>query len=325
MAPLSRPWPGRAALALTLVFLAAPVRAGEIDRYLPDDSEIVVSLNFRQILDSPLVKKFGLEQAQEALRSTEEASAILKDLGFDPFTDLDRVIVAGPGGTEQDRGLIIVHGRYALDKFTRKGEEAARDYPDNLKIHKVKAGGERLVYEVALPDGMSLFVALADKTTLLASPGKDYVVDALKKSAVKGKPTLKNRDFQALLERMDDKQSLSLAAVGSALAKGIPERKVQTELEKIEALGGGITISDDVKVQVVLSAKNADAARELNDTITQGLNQALGALALIAGANKELAPLLEVVKTIKSSAKDKTVTLKGEISADLIEKALKNK
>jgi hypothetical protein len=325
MAHLPRLWRTCAALACAALFFAAPVQAGEIDKYLPDDSEVVVTFNVRQLLDSPLVKKYGLEQARETLNGAEEVSAILKELGFDPFTDLDRIIVAGPGGTEQDRGLLIVHGRYDLGKFAKKGEESAKENPDSLKIHKVKAGGERIVYEVVLPDGMSLFVALADKTTLLASPGKDYVVDGLKKTEAKAKPTLKNRDFQTLLERMDGKQSLSLAAVGSALAKGIPERKVQTELEKIDALGGGVTVGEDVKMEVVLSAKNADAAKELNDTIAKGLNQATGVLSLLAGSTKELAPLAEVVKSVKTSAKDKTVILKGEIGADLIEKAIKGK
>ena len=44
------PWAGLLGLAL----LAAPARAGEIDRYLPDDSEVVVCVNVHQIVRSPL-------------------------------------------------------------------------------------------------------------------------------------------------------------------------------------------------------------------------------------------------------------------------------
>jgi hypothetical protein len=317
-------------LLLAAAVVAAPVRAGEVDRFLPADTEMVVTLNVKQVLESDLVKKYGLEQAKEALKNFDQVNDVLKDLGFDPFKDLDRLIVALPTAEEADKGLLIVHGRYDLAKFEAKGKDAAKNHSDNLKIHKVPdgLGGQHLVYEVILPENRDkpLFVALASKTTLLASPGKDYVVDALKKANLKEKPALKNKDFQAVLERLDNRQSFSLAMVGSALTKGdqgsLPP-EVKKFFEQVDAIGGGITVSDDVKLEVVISAKTAQAAKDLNKTITDGL--ALGK-AILAGAAvnmPEIAPLVEVVNSLKSTAKDKTVTLKAQISADVIEKALK--
>ena len=57
-----RPGARVAVLVLAVVLAGAPARAGEVDRYLPDDTEIVVNVNIRQILDSPLVKKHALEK-----------------------------------------------------------------------------------------------------------------------------------------------------------------------------------------------------------------------------------------------------------------------
>src|SRR5579859_3875269 len=79
----------RLASLLTLALLAHPgVRAADVDTYLPADTESYLSINIRQILDSPLVKKAALGQLREALKSEDQVNDVLKDLGFDPFKDL---------------------------------------------------------------------------------------------------------------------------------------------------------------------------------------------------------------------------------------------
>lgn len=315
-------------LALAAGLSAAPARAGLLDPYLPDDSELVLTVNVRQILDSPLVKKHGLQKARDALKELDQVEAVLKDLGFDPFRDLERVTLASPGGTEKDRGLAIVHGNFNLDKFRSKGEEAARDYPDYLKIHKVPLGGgaTHVVYEVTPPEAgdTPLFVALPGKDTLLVSPGKDYVVDALKKAARKAKPALKSKEMQALLEKMDEKQSLAVAALGSGLTKGGGgPPAIKAVAEKVEALGGGVTVGEDLKVELALATRTAEGAKELHDSLDTGLKRALAILSALSSANKDLSPALEVVKALRVSVRGKVVTLKGRVNAEDLEDALK--
>ena len=77
--------------------------------------------------------------------------------------------------------------------------KALKSNPDILKVHKVPngLGGRWLIYEVAVPvqdQETAVFVSLANKNVLLVSRGKDYIVDALKKSNTTGKATLKNKD-----------------------------------------------------------------------------------------------------------------------------------
>jgi hypothetical protein len=133
--------PAMAAVAILLTSLVAGYgRAADLDRYLPEDTETLLNLNVRQILDSPLIKKHALEAAQEALRGNDQIQNILKDLGFDPFKDLDRIQVAAPGGADKDRGLVIVRGRFDLDKFKAKAEGTATNNGENLKVHKVLGG-----------------------------------------------------------------------------------------------------------------------------------------------------------------------------------------
>ena len=251
--------------AVGVLAAAASARAGEVDKYLPDDTEMVVSFNVRQILDSDFYKNNVGDAGREALKNLGDAEQILKDLAFDPFKDLDRVIVAGPAGGGEDRGLVIVHGRFDLDKFRAKAEDAAKGYPDNLKIHKIsdEQGGKFLVYEVTPNEQAApVFVALADATTLLASPGKDYVVDAMRKVNAKGPPALKDKQMQALLEHVNDKQSVWVAVIGSALTEGA-SKEVKDVLEKVDAVAGGLTINDEIKIELAATAKDAGDAQKL--------------------------------------------------------------
>jgi hypothetical protein len=317
--------------AVLVVALAGTARAGDLDKYLPADSEVVVNVNVRQLLDAPLVKMHALDLAREALKGVDMAEDILNDLGFDPFKDLDRIIAASPGGTDRDRGLLIAHGKFDRAKFKAKAEDVIKTYGDVMKIRKVPdgTGGHYLVYEVNHPEApMPFFVALPEDNTFLAAPGKDYVVDALKKIGKTEKPALKDKELQALLEKVDARQTVSVAAVGTAL-KGLLADQAPAEaiavLDKLTAIGGGLTLGEDIKLEVVASTKDAADARDFRDGAERNLNLALLALAALSQGEKnpgiELA--LDVVKSLKVKAKDRIIVLKGRVSADDIEEALK--
>jgi hypothetical protein len=305
---------------LTVLLSVQAVRSAEIDRYLPEDTEVISTLNFKQLLDSQLMKKYALTPLKDLLNGTDEVKTVLQDLGFDPFKDLDRVLTAGPGGSDTDKGLVIIHGRFDLAKFNAKGDEVSKSNSDILKVHKIPdgKGGQFILYEVTpgeLPN--ALFVALASEKTMLVSPGKDYVVDAMKR---KDKPVLKNKDFQALLEKMNPRQSFAFAALGSALAKADVPDQVKNSLQNLEAIGGGITIGEDINLEFVGNAKTVQAAKDINQAINDGLTQGLAFLSLLATQQKQLAPAVDIVKTMKSTAREKTITIKATIPAEVIEK-----
>jgi hypothetical protein len=315
---------------LLLSALAAQAPAAEVDRFLPADAEIVVTVNVRQMLDSSLIKEQALDLLRDGLKSLDMAEDILKELGFDPFKDLDRIVAGGPAGKEPDRGLLIVHGRFDVAKFKAKAEESAKTFGDALKVLKVPdgLGGNFVVYQVSPPEMPApVFVALAGKDTLLASPGKDYVVDALRRQARKEPVALKDKVFQEMLEKLDDKQSISFAATGPALANGaLQGTPAADSLAKIIGLGGGITLSEDLKIEAVVTSKTAAEANELHEAADKGLKLALTFLAALTQGNDNNPGLdlaLEVVKGFRVQVKDKSVLIKGRLSADTIADALK--
>jgi hypothetical protein len=320
-----------ALFAVLALSVPSVTRAADLDPYLPADTESYVCVNVKQVLDSPLFKKYVLDSAKEALKESE-INGLLQELGFDPFKHLDRVVIASPQATDTDRGLFILTGTFDLEKIKKKADDAARASKDNFKLHKVPLGGgmSHDVYEVVVPgQDLSMFVALPGNKTLLASPGKDYVVDALKQARLKKKPALKNKEFQAVLEKLDSKQGLSLAVLGKAIGKSelldsLPQG-MRDALGNIEVIGGGASFGNEIKLDLVVSTKTARNALRLRNVLTRGIRLAQVGLAFLAEERKELALLNEVLNTVRIGGKGKLVALSARLTADVLEDFRKDK
>lgn len=307
-------------LALAVVLLASPARAGEVDPYLPVDTEVYNVFNIRQVLGSALVKKVGIDTIRALLNTQQEITDVLKDLGLDPFKDIDRIISAAPATGEQDKGLVIIRGRFDLEKLKARAAKEAKDQKDIVK--PVKIAGQDC-YEVVISDAkLSLFVGFASKNTILASMSKDYLGDGLKVKA-ENRPVLKNKTFQEMLEKLDDKQSLAIVLNGDVLTKGqLGELPIKDTLAKITTISGGLTLTDGLKFELTGGTKEAKDARDIKDTLSNYINTGIGLAALGAMQQKELAPLVDFMKSIKTTSSNKTVTIKAELSAEDINKLI---
>src|SRR5437660_1170633 len=132
-------------LMATLAVSIGAVRAAEVDKYVPGDTEIVIRVNVKQTLESPLLKK-NLDKIRDQIMKVDEVKSTLEALGFDPLKDLENVTLAAVGASDPEKVLIIARGRFNTEKFKAKGESAAKDGGE-LKI--IKEGGHTL-YEVSV-------------------------------------------------------------------------------------------------------------------------------------------------------------------------------
>jgi len=314
-------------LGLTALLLTAPARAADLEKLLPNDTEVISTINIKQILDSALVKKLDIDKVKQAIKDKEEAQKVLDALGFDPFKDLESITAAGPGGNETDKGLVIIKGNFDVAKFKAAAEAAAKDHKDVIEIEKVPdgLGGKYEMYKVSPPElPNSFYVSIASKDYILIAPAKDYLIDAHDKLAGRKKTTLKSKEMAALLSHIDPKQSISVAIVSKALEKSplADQEKVKEILDKLDDVIFSVTIDKDVDLALRITAKTAKDAEDLDDKIKDGLNAALGFAALIATQKKELAPLVDVLKAIKPKTKDKTITVTVKFEGEEIEKLI---
>ena len=283
---------------------------------LPADTQALIRFNFRAMIDSPLAKKMGIEKESKIIKALDFDVEILAEIGFDPLKDIDSITIAAPGGGDMEKGLIILAGKFKADKLVAKANEDAKNNEDNVKIHKA---GDKTIFELIdfFPDQqVPMFMMIASNSTLLASTQKEYLEKAFANSGSK----LANKDFSALVEKLDPDLAISMVAVSSAFpSKAIPE-PYKVIIEGIDSIIGigGIGIDEDVTLKINVFTKDEDSSKKLKETMDQGMAQALGFLGLMAAQEKELTPVLEFVKSMKTSSKEKMMSLEGKLPGKMI-------
>jgi hypothetical protein len=298
------------AVAGLCVWAAPPAPAAEANPYLPPFTQVVMTLNVRQLMDSPLGQK-DQDQLRQGIKKQAEIQKVLDALGFDPLKDLDSVTVAAAGADAQEDVMIIARGKFDPSKFKAAAEKAAQDHKDALK--PVTLDGNP-AYEVTIPNQVKpMYAALIDGTTIVASAKKEEVSGAYQVKAGKKQWAVK-KELQGLLDKSNPKQSISVVALGSALGNGVPFG------EKIEHINGGVTLAEDIQTNFVISTKDAEAATGIAELLRQGLEQGKQMVSLFAQQQKQLAPLSEIIDVLKVDAKDNTVTVKGQVTKETVEK-----
>jgi hypothetical protein len=293
---------------------AVPSYSGDTDKFFPSNTKVVITLNVKQMLESPLVKK-DLPKIQEQIKSNAEAQKRLSALGFDPLKDLDTVSIAAAGVEDQEQMLIVARGKFDTAKFKAMGEEVAKEKKDNFKAHQVDG---QTIYEVTIPQQpRPLFMALVDGTTIVAGGKKNDITDALAIQAGK-KQSTPTKELQGLLSKANPKQSLSVVVLGAAIGNGVPFG------DKVEHISGGITVADSIQTDFVIATKDAESAKGLAEMVQAGLEQGKQFVMLFAQQQKELAPAADLLEVLKVDTKDNSITIKGVVTKEALEKLEKS-
>jgi hypothetical protein len=336
---------------VSLLALALPAQAAEVDKFLPDHTEAVVTLNVKQLLHGGLIKKFGLEPLQQALKDCDECKKLMESLGIDPLADLDRVTAAAAVNGDKPFGVVIIHGRFDTAQFQKGAKALATDHDDIVKMHKA---GDRRYYEVVAPgehgsfqfgSGLktdksgatvpvfafagngspldlpgSFFFGLVDKGTLILASEKEALLDSFDRAESPKKPTLK-KSVRRAIEESDSKQSMWIVARVSALTEkdATAEAEEPEKPNRIRALTGGVTIGDDVKIHFMLTAVNIDAAKDVMKDVEDLHTRLTGLATLLSGTQKDCACLKDVPKAVNALRKGKTITIECQLDADLME------
>jgi hypothetical protein len=324
MTTLRRVW-----LAPLVVALATFSTVRAVDpKYLPNDTEIVFTVNLKQILDSPLVKsnKDALDQGKAALENQFGDNPVLNNLknaGFDIFRDLHSITVASDGGKEPT--AIIVEGTFNSEKLMAAAEEAAKEHPDCLKITRA---GSQTVFEITPPGDKVGFATLIKGKVLVATMTREGLTDILARLDGTKNSSLK-KPFAVLLDTVNSNQSINFVATGPALAKLVTANPVpngeaaSAVLQSIDGLSGAITVTKEVNFQLGINSKDEAAAKKMVQDGNTMLFLAQSLVGQKAQKDEKFAPAVDVVKTLRITSQGSNVLLRGTISFDVIEKAMK--
>lgn len=303
----------RTSLLCGLLFvIAAPARAADASKLLPGDSEIVASINVQQILQSALFKKYGLDQAKAALARSPESQKAFKALNFDPLQDVHSVTLATTGDPSAGKVLVIVNGRYDVDKINQAAANFVEKNP-KFKIHKE---GSLQILEGESQD-RPMFAAVLNAQTVVLSPAKDHLVASVQRPNAGGI----NPVLQGAIKGVDGGQSLWLAALVTDKMKEDLGRNPQTQqlAPKLQAVTGTVHITDAALANVSIHTADAQSANQVKMFFTQ----IVPLLKVLAQGNEQAGPILnELLNNLKISSDKSSVSISLKVTEDMLLKAL---
>jgi hypothetical protein len=294
---------------------ATPARADEdTARFMPADTDLVLYVNVRQLLQSAVVKDYALEPVKSALKDNDEARKALDALGIDPLRDIHTLQLAGQANTAP-KVLLVVRGEFDVDKLHKAATEYIKNNPAKGKLHEE---GKLKVYEITEQD-VTGFALVVDKRTVLIGRTKDYVLEAARQTEVKIKP-----DLKALLKEQDPKQSLWFVGVATEEIRsqlgGDP--RTAALAGKINAVSGRLLVTESIVADFRIHAADARSATALARFVGE-----MKAFAVFAARDiDKYGPVMaRALDSFKVSSDKSVVLLSATISKELISDVLPKK
>jgi hypothetical protein len=322
-------WTSRGIVAgLTLVAaLAIPVRSARaIDpKYLPADTEAVLTVNVKALLESDLAKAHKDLVAKGKAKLKEKvdqspAKEYLEKAGFDVFKDLHSITIAGNGGKDTDKIFLVIEGNFDTDKIL----DVARDAGNEVKVGKV---GNIPTLEISAgEDQKPIHAAILNDHVILAAGTRALLTEGIARSnSAKAavKPALKT-----LLDSTKATQAFSMVITANGIANGLNDAPVgvpdgiNQQLQAIDGLSMNLTVAKDVSFQVAANVKDNESASKMTKTLNFGLLAVRGMIGQKAENDEKAQLVLDLANTLRVAQQGLNVTLRGEISRENFDRIL---
>jgi hypothetical protein len=288
-----------AALLLSgLAWSARSARAADLERYVPDETNVLLVVNVEQVAEhAPLAAVDAIATALVRIGRHPDVDALLTLTGIDPVEDVGRLVIACTRWPQLDRSLLIAHGKYDSDRFTR----AINRPPRGLDVTKKTNG--RIAYYAAKRNPLlpALFISLLDTETVVASWDEQLVRDAIARKTGGTKSRLP-AVMRAGVKTIDPKRSLSFAALGKAF-----------EYTNVSLIHGSLHFHRTIGLEFCLKADSLAEARKIGEEMPATLKRVLAqAMALTPAKDSRRAKMVaslftRVLKDAKVTRKDRDV------------------
>ena len=317
--------------AVLLASAAATARAAEVDPLLPKETEQVVHVNIKQILDSDIVKKYAMGQIKQALQG-EQVKAQLEALGLDPLKDFERLSIGfwGSGGADMNAQMIL-RGKFDAKKLFESAKDQAGKTPDKVSIEEE---GDFKFVKIAGDNGKPFFVSVADEKTIVGGTEKKLVTEGLTAFNKKEKAKL-GKELTALVLKQDEKASLfycgitegkfsevPASAFDQLKAVGVDGEVFKKQLNGMLNMAVTVRLGKEVNLDMTMGMKDDDAAEEFGGkkgNLTKLIDTAKTFLPLIGGQQPKAKDLVDdLVNTLKADVKGKDVIVTLKVRADSI-------
>jgi len=305
---------GVAGLLLSL----SPSQAADLHPYIPGDAKLVALVRARVLLDAPLVDRdrpYTLKAIYKELFKDPDILAVK------PLDDISSALIALPSVGAVPKVFVAMEGKFDPAVIRAR---VAQQFKDRVKEH---GSGATAFQEFPVPElnfkGITtptvVFLAVPDRHTCLISLGsKDDMITALSDKKA-GTPA----PLREMIDRGDKEQVGAYALLNHAGGPFAELKGVKRAFSLFQNAQGGVRIDEEVSGNLVITTANAVACQEMTDLVRVGINAVTAAVAFLSAGNKDLKPILEVMRTIRVSSKGSQVTVRGKLERDVLEDLIK--
>ncbi|MBI2808618.1 MAG: hypothetical protein HYX68_26820 [Planctomycetes bacterium] len=322
------------ACALGLLVTVSVGRAQPI-ALLPNDTELIVTINFQQILKSEVVKanKTLIDLAKGKIEEQLDDKGVskwLKKADFDLFRDLSSVTFAVPGGRNPQEGIILLEGKFNAEKIDAAVVAASKEAGGGVKVTRI---ANVKAYEVTPKEDKTMYVGVLDSKTIIAcATKKDFAAAVARLNSAKA-PAFKSAAIKKLMSTVNKKQSISMVATASLLAKlgeNSPQAdnpQVQQAMAILKTMEGGslaLTINKDIDLQVAVTTMDAETAQKYAGVLNLLVGVAKMKVAEKAKEDEKFKTVVDIVNTVRVTTQGPNLVIRGQVTFANLEKLLQN-
>jgi hypothetical protein len=283
---------------------------GALLDYVPEDSEAVLAINVRSLLESPVGSRLT-PLWQQLIQRGERRLPWMDLLAINPIDDLDYLQISfapGAGGEP----LWLARGRLDRSRIQIGPDKLQETTIDHFRVWEYKERRTKPTTRIA---------PVRDMLVVSETPAR--VLSALKQTRAPQPIAVRDAILRELLTKVDRRQSLWLAAsikrLGSITGIEDPVLKlVLRPLAHSESVYGSIACREDVQVELHFRAATSEGAKRL-EAVLQSICEAAPGAGWLLGRQKELLPLLRLLGNGKTSREGNEVLFRCDLAADQLE------
>ncbi|HZZ81382.1 MAG TPA: hypothetical protein VFE62_22965 [Gemmataceae bacterium] len=311
-------------LPATAFFVATGAAAHALDvKCLPDNTELVVGVNLKQIRTSKRVsrEKDALDQPRAMLKRAARELPVLacvQDAGLDLVNDLNAITFAGPQAKTPQVTFLALEGDFVPLKLADRLAELAKKRPEQVKLTMT---GSATFYQMTGAGKTVHHAALVNGSTLIAATTREALTEAMERCNGSRKSNLAKG---ITLESGDD-HSIRLVATGPALARLLENASIPNAdtavaaLDTCQSVSASLRLSQELEFHLGIQVRDAEMASKIAAAGINGLRSLRVLAHQQAREKKKLQPIAEIVDGLRVTSQGPNVVIRGEATLNAIE------
>lgn len=287
-----------------------PFPPGALADYIPEDSEVVVSISVRSLREAPIGARYLMPPLRAIVRQSDDAFFWIELLGADVVEDVDSLMVSFAAGGD-GQPLWLARGRFDRSRLQVGPDRLREDTIDHFHVWKY------IDRQTSQPIPMA---PVGDAVVVSETPAR--VLAALRQAADPRPVQVRDATLRQQLAKVDRPACLWLAASFRGL--GPVARIDNFWLEKFlrplfryaDRVRGHVVCAEDLRAEVHFHSASEENAGKLEEDLKNICGVAAGAPLLLSRRHKELLPLFRLLASGETTREGANVSLRCRLTAE---------